>query len=216
MSRPVLKVDIEMTGDQSAKLGVIRLAEPAQRKKAVADGGIAALNVIRRYYGSKGSAFWINPSLPTHGPGRVPSIKAFSPGGGRAKTQWWRSTETAWVMKQSNTFSVGFENGTIGLAHKVTGGTIRAKRRKFLTIPVDPRAHGLSAKTFARTIAPLFAAKGMLMFVDEQVADVKPAYALKKSVTHRPWPNALPPEASYLDAFLSEALESLTESFQDA
>ena len=192
-----------MTGDQSAKLGVIRLAAPQQRKQAVNDGGIAALNVIRRYYGSKGRFPWMNTSLPTHGPGRVP-------------TQWWRSTETAWKMKQTNTFSVAFENGTVGLSHKITGGTIRAKRRKFLTIPIDPKAHGLTAKTFARTIAPLFKAKGMLMYVDEQVADVKPAYALKKSVTHRPWPNALPPEASYLDAFLNEALDSLIETFQEA
>lgn len=192
-----------MTGAQSAKLGLIRLAAPAQRKQAVADGGLAALNVIKRYYGSKGRFPWLNTSLPTHGPGRK-------------VTQWWRSTETAWTMRQANTFSVSFVNGTIGLAHKVTGGTIRAKRKKFLTIPVDPRAHGLSAKTFARTIAPLFAAKGMLMFVDEQTADVKAAYALKKSVTHRPWPGALPPEATYLDAFLNEALDSLVETFNEA
>ena len=133
---------------------------------------------------------------------------------GRARTQWWRSTDTAWDMKQPNSHAVNFTNGTIGLAHKVTGGTIRAKRKKFLTIPLDPRAHGLSAKTFSRTIAPLFAAKGMLMFVDEQTADVKAAYALKKSITQRPWPGALPPEASYLDTFINEALDSLIDSFE--
>jgi len=119
-------------------------------------------------------------------------------------------------MRQANTFSVSFVNGTIGLSHKVTGGTIRAKRRKFLTIPVDPKAHGLTARTFARTIAPLFQAKGMLMYVDEQTADVKAAYALKRSVTHRPWPGALPPESSYLDAFLNEAMDSLIETFGEA
>ena len=203
MSRPTLKVDVTMTGDQSAKLGIIRLAAPAQRKQAVADGGIAALNVIKGYYAAKGRPFWVNPALPTHGPGRK-------------VTQWWRSTETGWSMKQTNTFSASFTNGTIGLAHKVTGGTIRAKRKKFLTIPIDPRAHGLTAKTFARTIAPLFVARGMLMFVDEQTADVKAAYALKKSITQRPWPGALPSEASYLDAFLDEALDSLINSFEEA
>ena len=203
MSRPVLKVDIQMTGDQSAKLGVIRLGAPAQRKQAVADGGIAALNIIKGYYAAKGRPFWANPALPTHGPGRK-------------VTQWWRSTETGWSMKQTNTFSVSFVNGTIGLAHKVTGGTIRAKRKKFLTIPVDPRAHGLTAKTFARTIAPLFTAKGMLMFADEKTGDVKAAYALKKSITQQPWPGALPPESTYLDAFLNEALDSLEQSFTEA
>lgn len=203
MSRPTLKVDITMTGDQSAILGVIRMASPAQRKQAVTKGGRAAFDVIKGYYAAKGRPFWVNPALPTHGPGRK-------------VTQWWRSTETGWSMKQTNIFSVAFVNGTIGLAHKITGGTIRAKRKKFLTIPVHPKAHGLDAKTFARTIAPLFFAKGMLMYVDEQTADVKAAYALKKSITQRPWPGALPPEASYLNAFLDAALDSLEQSFTEA
>lgn len=196
MSR--LTINVKTSGLIETKLAALRLASPAMRRQAVNDGGIAALNVIKRYYGSRGRQPWINPALPTHGAGRVP-------------TQWWRSTETGWFMRQSNSFSVNFTNGTIGLAHKVTGGTIRAKRRKFLTIPVDPQAHGLTAKTFSRTIAPLFQAKGMLLYVDEQTADVKAAYALKKSVTQRPWPGALPQEASYLEAFANEALDSLIE-----
>ena len=119
-------------------------------------------------------------------------------------------------MTQPNSYTASFVNGTVGLAHKVTGGTIRAKRKKFLTIPVDPKAHGLDAKTVARTIAPLFQAKGMLLYVDEQTADVKAAYALKKSITQRPWPGALPPESSYLEAFVNEALDSLIQSFEGA
>lgn len=201
MSR--IDIKVTTTGDRAAKLGMIRLSAPAQRRQAVADGGIAALDVIKGYYAAKGRPFWVNPALPTHGPGR-------------RVTQWWRSTETGWTMRQPNSFSVSFVNGTIGLAHKVTGGTIRAKRKRFLTIPLVPEAHGLDAKTFSRTIAPLFRAKGMLMFVDEQTADVKAAYALKKSVTQRPWPGALPPQAAYLDAFLNEALDSLIRSFEEA
>jgi hypothetical protein len=201
MSRPALKVEIQMTGDQQARLGLVRLSSTAARRQAIGDGGQAALAVIKGYYQAKGRPFWVNPALPTHGPGRRP-------------TQWWRSTETGWAMRQPNSYAVNFVNGTIGLAHKVTGGTIRAKRKKFLTIPVDPRAHGLTAKTFSRTIAPLFQAKGMLLYVDEQTADVKAAYALKKSITQRPWPGALPPESSYLDTFIDEALDSLIDSFE--
>ena len=198
-----LNVNVAITGAQEAKLAAIKLSAPAQRRQAVADGGIAALNVIKGYYRAKGRPFWVNSALPTHGPGRK-------------VTQWWRSTETGWSMQQPNSYTASFVNGTVGLAHKVTGGTIRAKRKKFLTIPVDPKAHGLDAKTFARTIAPLFQAKGMLMYVDEQTADVKAAYALKKSITQRPWPGALPPEASYLDAFVDGALDSLIQSFEGA
>jgi hypothetical protein len=201
MSRPALKVEIQMTGDQQAKLGLVRLSSTAARRQAIGDGGQAALAVIKGYYQAKGRPFWVNPALPTHGPGRRP-------------TQWWRSTETAWAMRQPNSYAVNFVNGTIGLAHKVTGGTIRAKRKKFLTIPVDPKAHGLTAKTFSRTIAPLFQAKGMLLYTDKKTGDVKAAYALKKSITQRPWPGALPPEASYLDTFINEALDSLIDSFE--
>ena len=198
-----LTVNVAITGDSAAKLGMIRLGSTAQRKQAVTKGGRGALNVIKGYYRAKGRPFWVNPALPTHGPGRK-------------VTQWWRSTETGWAMTQPNSYTASFVNGTVGLAHKVTGGTIRAKRKKFLTIPVDPKAHGLDAKTFARTIAPLFQAKGMLLYVDEQTADVKAAYALKKSITQRPWPGALPPESSYLEAFVNEALDSLIQSFEGA
>ena len=198
-----LTVNVAITGAQEAKLAAIRLSAPAQRRQAVTDGGIAALNVIKEYYRAKGRPFWVNPALSTHGPGRK-------------VTQWWRSTETGWAMTQPNSYTASFINGTVGLAHKVTGGTIRAKRKKFLTIPVDPKAHGLDAKTFARTIAPLFQAKGMLLYVDEQTGDVKAAYALKRSITQQPWPGALPPEASYLEAFVNEALDSLIQSFDGA
>lgn len=199
-----LNVNVSITGDRRVKLDLIDLASPAQQKKAVREGGRAALDVIKSYYGTKGRPFWVNPALSTHGPGRK-------------RTQWWRDTETKWFMKQqADSSSVSFENGMIGLAHKVTGGTIRAKRKKFLTIPVDPKAHGLDAKTFARTIAPLFQAKGMLMFADKKTGDVKAAYALKKSITQRPWPGALPPESTYLDAFVNVALDSLIQSFEGA
>ena len=199
-----LNVNVAITGDSAAKLGMIRLGSTAQRKQAVADGGDAALDVIKGYYAAKGRPFWVNPALSTHGPGR-------------RRTQWWRSTETGWFMKQqADSSSVSFENATVGLAHKVTGGTIRAKQKKFLTIPVHPKAHGLDVKTFADTIAPLFAAKGMLMFADKKTGDVKAAYALKRSITQHPWPGALPPEASYLDAFVDAALDSLIQSFEGA
>jgi hypothetical protein len=196
-----LDIKVSVSGAQEAKLAAIRLTSPAARRAAVYDGGLAAMNVVRGYYARKGRFGWINSSLPTHGPGRVPS-------------QWWRSTETGWSLRQTNSYSVSMVNGTVGLAHKITGGTIRAKRKKFLTIPVTPEAHGLNTRTFSRTIAPLFQAKGMLLFKDPQTDEVKAAYALKRSVTHRPWPGALPPENSYLDAFLNQSLSSLIQFFE--
>jgi hypothetical protein len=100
--------------------------------------------------------------------------------------------------------------GAIGFSHKVTGGTITARRAKFLTIPIVPEAHGLTARTYSRTIAPLFAVKGVLAQADENSpTGIKPVFVLKKSITQKPWRNALPPEQSYINAFANGALQSI-------
>lgn len=97
----------------------------------------------------------------------------------------------------------------IGFSHKVTGGTITAKRKKFLTIPVIPEAHGLTAKTYSKSINRLFAVKGVLAEAYDNEKGFRPVFVLKKSVTHKSWKGALPPEKSYLDAFANGALESI-------
>ena len=115
-------------------------------------------------------------------------------------------------MTKATRSGVTFSNAAIGLAHKVTGGTIRAKRRKFLTIPIVPKAHGLRAKDYSRTISPLFRVKGVLAEKDEgSETGIRPVYVLKKSVTQKPWANALPPEASYVDALIDTALDYIID-----
>jgi hypothetical protein len=123
-------------------------------------------------------------------------------------TGWWLATASGWSVTKASGGSVTYSNAAIGLAHKVTGGTIRAKRRKFLTIPIVPQAHGVSARDYSRRFSPLFRVKGVLAEKDDNSATgIRPVYALKKSVTHKPWPNALPPEASYVDAIMDTALD---------
>ena len=190
-----VSVSIKATGLNEAKLAALSLASRSSRKSAVEVGALAALDSIRGYYATYGRDRWINPTLPTHGPGRVP-------------TQWWRSTQTGWFMGRATANGVRFSNSTIGLAHKITGGTIRAKRKKFLTIPITPRAHGMTAKRYSQTISPLFRVKGVLAEATDD-GGINPVFALVKSVTHKPWPGALPPEDSYLTAFANGVLDSL-------
>lgn len=181
------------------KMAMIRLAAPQSRMQALKVGAMSALDVIRAYYNGRGRLPWINPSLPTHGPGR-------------SLTGWWLATASGWAVTKATGGSVTFANGAIGLAHKVTGGTIRAKRRKFLTIPLVPQAHGVSARDYSKRFSPLFRVKGVLAEADENAeSGIRPVYALKQSVTHKPWPNALPPEASYVDAMINTALDYLIE-----
>jgi hypothetical protein len=181
------------------KLAMIKLAAPQTRAQALKLGALSALDTIRAYYNGRGRLPWINPSLPTHGPGRAP-------------TGWWLATASGWSTTKANASGVTFSNGAIGLAHKVTGGTIRAKRRKFLTIPIVPEAHGVSARDYSRRFSPLFRVKGVLAEKDENAeSGIRPVYALKNSVTHKPWPGALPPEASYVDALIDTALDYLID-----
>lgn len=184
---------------RETELAMIKLAAPQTRMQALKLGALSALDVIRAYYNGRGRLPWINPSLPTHGPGR-------------SLSGWWLATASGWSITKATNGAVTFSNGAIGLAHKVTGGTIRAKRRKFLTIPIVPQAHGLSARDYSRRYSPLFRVKGVLAEKDDKDPDgIRPVYALKKSVTHKPWPKALPPEASYVDALIDTALDYLID-----
>jgi hypothetical protein len=194
-------ITINTVGLDEAKLSALKLAAPDVRKAAVLQGGEDAIEEIRKYYAMAGRNKWVNPALPTHG-------------AGREQTRWWEGTARGWSLSQPNTNKVTFSNSTTGLAHKVTGGVIRAKRKKFLTIPVDPKAHGKTAKDYSRRVSPLFRIKGVLAEEDPNVPNgFRAIYVLKKSVTHSPWKGALPPEQSYTDAFLNGALDYLIAQF---
>jgi hypothetical protein len=77
---------------------------------------------------------------------------------------------------------------------KIHGGTITAKRAKYLTIPVHPKAHGRRASVLANLLGiKLFAVKGALAGWDKNAKKLTVYYALKKSVTQKADPTALPP-----------------------
>ena len=192
-------IKVKSSDVNAAKLGIVNLVSPQMRSDALKQGALSALDTIREFYNKKGRLPWINPSLPTHGPGRTP-------------TGWWLATASGWAIARATGRSVTFANAAIGLAHKVTGGTIRAKRKRFLTIPIVPEAHGMTATSYARKYSPLFVVKGVLA---EKTEDgIRPVFALKKSVTHKPWPNALPPEDSYINAMINGALDHIEKEYE--
>ncbi len=198
--KSALRVKVSVSGVDESIRSILRLVDPAQRVKAIAAGAAAAVDAVKGYYSSRGRNMWVNPSSPTQGAGRKP-------------TQWWRGTATGWSVISSNQSSAVLSNSTIGLAHKVSGGTIRAKRKSFLTIPLIPEAHGLTARGYSRTIAPLFRVKNALMQATED-GGMKAVFALKKSVTQAPWPGALPAEQTYLEPFAKDALDTLIADFE--
>lgn len=157
---------------------------------------VAAEKEIQSYYVRRGRNIWINPRLSTHGPGRE-------------RSRWSDQVATGWSVGTVTSKSVTISNKTVGLAHKITGGTIRAKKAKFLTIPVHPEAHNKRARQFRG----LFFAKGGLM---RKTPDgrVEMMYKLKKSVTQKPWPGALPPDQKIADAFIDTWLEEWEDEFE--
>jgi len=205
---PTIKIKMRAFGTSSTRddgmkelaMDLFAISSNQRRQKGVESGSLAAIDRIRKYYSSKGSALWEVKPGPTHGPGR-------------RKTQWWRRVEGGWNRGKATARGVEFTNKTVGFAHKVTGGVISAKRKKFLTIPVIPQAHGLTAKTFSRTIAPLFAAKNSLMMTTAD-GGVKAVFALKKQTKRiPPRKDALPEEREYMPHFIKTLFDSLLEDF---
>lgn len=171
------------------------LASPKTRVRAMIAASMAAKDAVRNYYSEKGRRLWVKPGGPTHGPGRK-------------QTQWWRQIEGLWKSERPTARKATLTNNAIGFAHKVTGGVIRAKRKKFLTIPVIPQAHGLTARTFSKTIAPLFATKNALSM---STADggVKAVFVLKKQVKQERTKNALPEVREFMPIFEDVILDVL-------
>lgn len=194
-----ITVDIDATDAAKFYAQISKVFSPEKRKEYNKVGAEAANSAIQSYYLRKGRNLWINPSLPTHGPGRQ-------------KTRFSENVTGGWNVGTVTGSGARINNNTIGLAHKVTGGTISAKHSKFLTIPIIPQAHGRTAEDFKNKFGPLFAAKGCLMWKKAD-GTIEPAFTLKKSVTHKPWPNALPPDAEISDAFAKEAITAVTEEF---
>lgn len=177
-------------------------------------------------YDKKGG--WENPALPTHGAGRK------STGFGGHITKGWN------VRPEADAKGATIINSGPHLRHKVHGGTIKAKRVKFLTIPLIPQAHGIRAREYERDFGvDLFTIKGRnaLFQKDDSgteritqkktvkgfsgkksnaktVTKIRPVYALVRSITQNPWTGALPGNALLADAFLKAWMTALTDELK--
>jgi hypothetical protein len=89
------------------------------------------------------------------------------------------------------------------LAWKVTGGEITVKRAKALTIPLTTAARSRPARDFpglfrlGQTLSKRLGKR------------IEAQYALKKSVTQKPWPGALPPIEQVAGAIASAVTEAM-------
>ena len=122
----------------------------------------------------------------------------------------------AWSFQRSDERGATIANNAHFLKFKSTGGTVTPKRTKYLTIPLIAEARGRRAadyEIFARR--NLFTIKGKhALFEQQEGGGLRAVYALVKSVTHQPWPGALPPNDLIADAFMDRYRRALFEILQ--
>jgi hypothetical protein len=96
------------------------------------------------------------------------------------------------------------------IAQKVYGGIIKAKRVRYLTIPISKEAYSKRARVLERDLGQkLFvikSAKGNRLLVSSVDGEIKPHYLLKEQVDQKPWPGALPPKEDMVEKF-NEGIE---------
>lgn len=142
-----------------------------------------------------------------------------------------------WYFLEADQGGATIANHADHYAFKVTGGTIRPKRAKALTIPLISEARGLYASVYQQnTGRRLFTIKGkhaLFERMDQTVtgsrgrrgrpgatpirsSGIRAVYALVSSVTMGPWPGALPPEEMVVGAFREHYADGLEEIIENA
>lgn len=132
--------------------------------------------------------------------------------GGR-RQHFWRSVAQSVQAPRSSSDgqSVTVAVSHPAIAQKVFGGVIRAKRSRYLTIPVQKESYGRTAETFEREMGVklfFFRPKdGRQAFLVRGLPNekIRIEYVLKPSVNQKADPDALPNTAALLNALLVRA-----------
>lgn len=128
--------------------------------------------------------------------------------------RWARDAAFVWSVsddKSSGALEIKDRDGA--LRHKITGGTVKPRRTRYLLIPVSETAKRNSATATDAKIPGLFFARGRRekpLLATREGAKLVVHYVLLKSVTHRPRPEVMPPEKAFAAA-VQEACEGFAE-----
>lgn len=195
---------------------VIAMLTGPEKIELNAIGARAAVNdaaLYHREYNAAGG--WLNPALPTHGPGRE-------------STGFGARVADSWHVDEATEAGATISNDAPHLGHKVRGGKITAKRVRNLTIPMVPEAHGRSAADYVRDFGrDLFTIPGRNALFEQTVqagsesvlnrtygkrqggqrvqisarGKLRAVYLLTPEVNQDPWEGALPGKERLADAY---------------
>jgi hypothetical protein len=212
-----MSIKVNLTDGASPALrAAIALLTGTEAAELNAVGARAAVEHAVDYHRTYNIAMgWINPALPTHGPGRE-------------STGFGDRVANSWHFQDASSTGATISNDAPHLGHKVRGGKITPKRVNFLTIPVVPEAHGRTAADYVRDFRrKLFTIKGRNALFEQTTevgsetvlartygkhrngqrvqlsarAHIRAVYILSRGVDQDPWPGALPDTKGLADAY---------------
>ena len=220
-----MKINVNVESDEVVRaLSAIRSAlDGPQSESLTRAGGEAARDTAGRYHatfdaegGWKGRRYL---------------------GPGQRAGEFGSRVARGWMMGEVTKDSATLFNNAEHFAFKVTGGTITPKRAKALTIPLIAEARGLYARDYVRiTGRKLFLSKSKNALLERietietgsrgrrgqagasniRSSPVRAVYALMKSVTQRPWPNAMPPEDELSNSFVNSYKDALIRMIENS
>lgn len=142
-----------------------------------------------------------------------------------------------WALESFTAGGAVIANDATHYKFKVTGGTITPKRAKALTVPLVQEAKGMRASVYQQNTGHrLFTIKGKHALYERletitsgargrrgragstsiRKSGIRAVYALVKSVTMGPWPNAVPPEELIADAYTAQYRLGLEEIIEQS
>ena len=201
-------------------------ASIAEANEAGGRGAVVATGKFHREFDARGG--WRGPN--SYGSGR---------------SDFGAEIARGWFSREADASGASIANHAEHYAFKVAGGTIRPKRVSYLTIPLIEEARDRRAKDYEIDFrTKLFTIKGRNALFEktgagtesvtantvgkrkgggkkgrvavEARSTIRPVYALVKSVTQRPWPDAVPPLQLLYDAFVGGIDEWLDSQLDEA
>lgn len=189
-----IKIDVDTELDEAVK-AALRVMTGPQRRQTFQLAGRASTNALKKYhrnFNARGK--W--------------SKRASGP------SEFGEEVTRGWGLSRVTPQGVTITNAAPHFAFKITGGTITPKRKRALTIPLIPEAKGRFAAVFEQvTGKKLFIPRGTSILAYKDDSDPKgfrAVYALVKSVTHKPWPGAMPREEVYLPPYVESILDTIS------
>lgn len=133
-------------------------------------------------------------------------------GSGAEGSHFGSEVTVGWNLRAVTMGGATIANNATYYAFKVSGGTIRPKRKKYLTVPLIAEARGMMASVYSQNTGhKLFTIPGKSALFEQSGEGVRAVYALIRSVTMGPWPKAVPDNEVIADGFLKRWKPALAE-----